>query len=124
MAFQNWNPCGTPQTRSRCRGMAERVALCRGRGVLMNRYCSRTVASCAPCEAINWLAKEVPKSEHTMERRFRPQRITLRGRAEHGAPMIFAQMGMMQAIHRHRERVFHPDRKEHHWARRKLSRDR
>jgi hypothetical protein len=34
--------------------------------------------------------------------------------AEHGGPMIFAQMGMMQAVHRHRERVFNPDRKDHH----------
>jgi hypothetical protein len=26
--------------------------------------------------------------------------------------MIFAQMGMMQAIHRHHKRVFNPDRKD------------
>jgi len=26
--------------------------------------------------------------------------------------MIFAQMGTLQAIHRHRERVFNPDRKD------------
>jgi hypothetical protein len=28
--------------------------------------------------------------------------------AEHGGPMIFAQMGVMQAIHRHHKRVFNP----------------
>jgi hypothetical protein len=33
--------------------------------------------------------------------------------AEHGGPMIFAQMGMMQAIHRHHKRDFNPDRKDH-----------
>jgi len=30
--------------------------------------------------------------------------------------MIFAQMGMLQAIHRHHRRVFNPDRKDHHWG--------
>src|SRR5437763_6295839 len=35
--------------------------------------------------------------------------------AEHGGPMIFAQKGMMQAIHRHHKREFNPDRKDHHW---------
>ena len=43
--------------------------------------------------------------------------------AERGGPMIFAQMGMMQAIHRHQQRVFNPDRKDHHWGKRKLKRD-
>jgi hypothetical protein len=33
---------------------------------------------------------------------------------ERNGPMIFAQMGMMRAIHRHHERVFNPDRKDHH----------
>jgi hypothetical protein len=32
--------------------------------------------------------------------------------AEHGGPMIFAQMGMMQAIHRHHKREFNPARKD------------
>jgi hypothetical protein len=36
--------------------------------------------------------------------------------------MIFAQMGMLRAIHRHRERVF-TDRKDHDWGKRKLKRD-
>jgi len=30
---------------------------------------------------------------------------------------------MLQAIHRHRQRVFNPDRKDPHWGRRKLKRD-
>ena len=37
-------------------------------------------------------------------------------------PMIFAQMGMLQAINRHRERVINPDRKVPHWGKRKLKR--
>jgi hypothetical protein len=44
--------------------------------------------------------------------------------AEHGGPMIFAQMGMLQAIHRHHKRVFNPERKDTHWGKRKLKRDR
>ena len=43
--------------------------------------------------------------------------------AENGGPMIFARMGMLQAVHRHRKRVFNPDRKDHHWGKRKLKRN-
>jgi hypothetical protein len=39
-------------------------------------------------------------------------------------PTMFARIGIMQALNRHVERVFNPDRKEHHWGRRKLARDR
>ena len=44
--------------------------------------------------------------------------------AESGGPMMFARIGVMRALNRHAERVFNPDRKEHHWGRRKLARDR
>jgi len=54
-------------------------------------------------EAINWLAKEVPKSEHKKEKVQTAAHCVTQA-AENGGPMIFAQMGMMQAIHRHRER--------------------
>jgi hypothetical protein len=56
-------------------------------------------------EAMAWLAKEIPKSEHKMEKVQTAAHLVTRA-AEHGGPMIFAQMGMLQAIHRHRERVF------------------
>jgi hypothetical protein len=43
---------------------------------------------------------------------FAPLRLTQPAQeAEHGGPMIFAQMGMMQAINRHHKREFNPDRK-------------
>jgi hypothetical protein len=32
-------------------------------------------------------------------------------------------MGLLLALNRHVERVFNPDRKDHHWGRRKLARD-
>ena len=73
-------------------------------------------------EAINWLAKEVPKSEHKMEKVQTAAHCVTQA-AENGGPMIFAQMGMMQAIHRHHKREFNPDRKDTHWGKRKLKRD-
>jgi len=44
--------------------------------------------------------------------------------ATHGGPTMLARIGVMQALNRHVERVFNPTRKEHHWGRRKLARDR
>ena len=43
--------------------------------------------------------------------------------ATSGGPTMFARIGVMQALNRHVERVFKPDRKDHHWGRRKLKRD-
>jgi hypothetical protein len=44
--------------------------------------------------------------------------------AELDGPTMFARIGIMRALNRHVERVFNPDRKDHHWERRKLARDR
>jgi len=32
---------------------------------------------------------------------------------------MFARIGAMRAMNRHVERVFNPDRKDHHWGKRK-----
>jgi hypothetical protein len=40
-----------------------------------------------------------------------------------GGPTMMARIGVMRALNRHVERVFNPDRKEHHWGKRKLKRD-
>jgi hypothetical protein len=69
-----------------------------------------------------WLAKEIPKSEHKMDKVQTAAYCVTRA-AEHGGPMIFAEMGIKRAIHRHRERVFNPGRKDQHWGKRKLKRD-
>ncbi len=37
--------------------------------------------------------------------------------------MIFAQIGMLQAINRHRAKEFDTSRKTTHWGKRKLKRD-
>ena len=39
--------------------------------------------------------------------------------ATSGGPTMFARIGIMRALNRHIERVFNPDRKDHHWGRRK-----
>jgi hypothetical protein len=39
-------------------------------------------------------------------------------------PTMMARIGVMRALNRHVERVFNPDRKDHHWGKRKLARDR
>jgi hypothetical protein len=44
--------------------------------------------------------------------------------ADLGGPTMFARIGVMRALNRRVERVFDPDRKDHHWGRRKLARDR
>ena len=43
--------------------------------------------------------------------------------AEHTGPTMFARIGVMRALNRHVERVFNPGRKDHHWGKRKLTRD-
>jgi hypothetical protein len=73
-------------------------------------------------EAMAWLAKEIPKSEHKMDKVQAAAHCVTQA-AEHGGPMIFAQMGMLQAVHRHHKRVFNPDRNNTHWEKRKLKRD-
>ena len=40
-----------------------------------------------------------------------------------GAWMFFARAATLRAIHRNEVRVFNPDRKDHHWGKRKLKRD-
>ena len=38
-------------------------------------------------------------------------------------PTMFARIGIMRALNRNVERTFNPDRKDHHWGKRKLKRD-
>ena len=44
--------------------------------------------------------------------------------ATSGGPTMFARIGVMRALNRHVEREFDPSRKDKHWGRRKLARDR
>jgi hypothetical protein len=44
--------------------------------------------------------------------------------ATHGGPTMFARIGIMRALNRHRVREFNLSRKDPHWGRRKLAHDR
>jgi hypothetical protein len=44
--------------------------------------------------------------------------------ATSGGPTMFARIGVMKALNRGHVREFNPDRKDHHWGKRKLARDR
>ena len=44
--------------------------------------------------------------------------------ATSGGPTMFARISIMRALNRQIEREFNPNRKDHHWGKRKLARDR
>jgi hypothetical protein len=44
--------------------------------------------------------------------------------AVHAGPTMFARIGVMRALNRRVEPVFDSSRKDHHWGKRKLARDR
>jgi hypothetical protein len=65
----------------------------------------------------------LPKAEHdTPEWQAAMQALLLV--AERDGPTMLARIGVMRALNRHVERLFDPNRKDHHWGRRKLARDR
>jgi hypothetical protein len=53
-------------------------------------------------DAIAWLAKEIPQSEHLMKE-VQAAAHCVTEAAENGGPLMFARMGMMQAINRHHQ---------------------
>lgn len=73
-------------------------------------------------QAVAYLAKTVQKAEYN-----HPAVLTasdhLTRSAEQNYPTFFARTATLQAIHRHRKPVFNPNRKDHHWGKRKLKRD-
>ena len=73
-------------------------------------------------DAIAWLAKEIPQSEHLMKE-VQAAAHCVTAAAENGGPMMFARMGMMQAINRHEIEEIDSKRKSPHWGKRKLARD-
>jgi hypothetical protein len=73
-------------------------------------------------DAIDHLSKTVPKADHD-----HPKVLTaatcLTDAAEGRDLVMHARIATLQALNRHVERVFNPDRKDHHWGKRKLKRD-
>jgi hypothetical protein len=66
---------------------------------------------------------KLPKAEHTAPE-WQGAMEALILVATLGGPTLFARIGIMRALSRHVERVFNPSRKETHWGRHKLERDR
>jgi hypothetical protein len=64
---------------------------------------------------------KLPKAEHDADE-WQAAMEALLLVVEHGGPTMFARIGVMQALNRKVERVFNPDRKDHHWGRRELAR--
>jgi hypothetical protein len=73
-------------------------------------------------DAANYITK-LPRAEHEAEEWQAAMEALLLVVQQNG-PTMFARIGMMRALNRHVERVFNPDRKEAHWGKRKLARDR
>jgi len=64
---------------------------------------------------------KLPKADHEAQE-WQAAMEALMLVATSGGPTMFARIGVMRALNRHVERVFNPDRKDHHWGRRKLAR--
>ena len=73
-------------------------------------------------DAANYIMK-LPKAEHDAEK-WQAAMEALLLVSESGGPTMFARIGVMRALNRHVEREFNPSRKETHWGRWKLARDR
>ena len=73
-------------------------------------------------DAATYITK-LPKAEHDAEE-WQAAMEALLLVAESGGPTMFARIGVMRALNRHLERDFNPSRKDTHWGRRKLARDR
>jgi hypothetical protein len=70
-------------------------------------------------DAVQYITK-LPKAEHDADE-WRAAMEALLLFAEIDGPPMFARIGVMRALNRH---VLDPSRKETHWGRRKLARDR
>ena len=66
---------------------------------------------------------KLPKAEHEAPE-WQPAMEALILVAESDGPTMLARIGIMRALNRHTERVFNPERKDPHWGRRRLARDR
>jgi hypothetical protein len=68
--------------------------------------------------------QKLPKAEQHIEEWQTAVEVLILVAESNGGPTMLARIGVMRALNRAVERVFNPDRKEHHWGKRKLARDR
>jgi hypothetical protein len=74
-------------------------------------------------DAVQYLAKAVPKAEQNHAAVLTAAQMLTKAAERDVAWMFFARAATLQAIYRNEERVFNPDRKDHHWGKRRLKRD-
>jgi hypothetical protein len=74
-------------------------------------------------DAVQYLAKAVQKAEQNHPAILTAAQMLTKAAEREAAWMFFARAATLQAIHRNKERVINPDRKDHHWGKRKLKRD-
>ena len=74
-----------------------------------------------PRDAAEFITK-LPKADHDAPE-WQAAMEALLLVAEQGGPTMFARIGVLRALNRHRVGEFNPDRKDPHWGRRKLKRD-
>ena len=67
--------------------------------------------------------QKLPKAEQQIEEWQTAVEVLILVAEGNGGPTMMARIGIMRALNRHVERVFNPDRKDHHWGKRKLKRD-
>ena len=95
--------------------------------VAAQRYRTASLTS-RRCNGISDLSGEdfilkLPKAEQNLkESQAATQALIIA--AEYCGPLMHARIGVMRALNRHVERVFNPNRKDTHWGKRKLARDR
>ncbi|MEH2480528.1 hypothetical protein V1282_003885 [Nitrobacteraceae bacterium AZCC 2146] len=65
----------------------------------------------------------LPKTQHDSRAWQNAMHVLIQA-ADHGGPVEFARIGMMQALYPKGEPVYDTSRKDTHWGRRKLARDR
>jgi hypothetical protein len=74
-------------------------------------------------DAVQHLARTVPKAEMNHPKALTAAGMLTKAAEREVAWMFFARAATLQAIYRNKERVFNPDRKDHHWGKRKLKRE-
>jgi hypothetical protein len=67
--------------------------------------------------------QKLPKAEQKVEEWQTVVEALILVAESNGGPTMLAPIGVMQALNRHHVREFNPDRKDHHWGKRKLKRD-
>jgi hypothetical protein len=73
-------------------------------------------------DAADYIMKQ-PKAEQKLQE-WQAATEALIMAAEDRGPLMHAHIGMLRALNRHVEPVFNPSRKDPHWGRRKLARER